>query len=96
MNRLSVDSGVPKNLIAIPWNGPSHFLHSLTGKLKPIPTPIDRYHVALIQKKGFRVVPVNYFDWDHLSNQQKYAFFQKANIPLKKLPVSTISSLKVN
>ena len=91
VNNLPVDTVFPEKKIAIPWNGPSHFLHSLTNKSKPTLTTKERFHIALIKKQGYRVVPVNYFHWNTFNKQKKLTFFHRATIPLKNPPTATTS-----
>ncbi len=98
INGLPVDICLLKEKVAVPANGPSHFLHSFDQKTLPIETPIEVFHVGLIKSAKYRVSPVKYYEWGALFTKPKRAaYLKEIGVPVVTQPSSSSSfSLKSN
>ena len=69
---FSIDIVIRSLLLAIEFDGPSHFLSNRDYN------GASKSKTRLLQKIGFAVIRIPYFEWDVLSSEQKKPYLEKA------------------
>ena len=74
-----VDLANPKNKVALQVNGPYHY----EGEILNVSSQFNNH---LLEKLGWSVIMVAYFEWDKLNNHQKEAYLSDKLSPCIKKP----------
>jgi very-short-patch-repair endonuclease len=73
---LAIDMACRKQMIAIEFDGPSHFLREVgSGKVLEVENGATRAKRRFLERLGWKVVNIRYFDWAKAkSKKAKRAF----------------------
>jgi hypothetical protein len=86
---LAIDMACRKKMVAIEFDGPSHFLREVgSGKVLELENGATKAKRRFLERLGWKVVNIPYFDWDKAKGKEekKELLCRMLNITRTSLP----------